>query len=79
MQFPRVLISLEFDGSREVHESPETFPATCARARFAGCTFMRHIILAINTVQVGYRKEKIYKFVTPRNKFVNVVRATYKY
>jgi hypothetical protein len=47
MQLPRVLISLEVDESREVHESPETIPASCARARFAGCTFMRHIILAI--------------------------------
>ncbi len=36
-------------GSRDVNESPEAFPATCARARFTGCTFMRHIILAINT------------------------------
>ncbi len=36
--------------SREVNESPEAFPATCARARFAGCTFMGHIILVINTV-----------------------------
>ena len=53
-----VLISPETDGSREVIESPEAFPATCARARFAGCTFMRHIILAINTVQclaAGYK------------------------
>jgi hypothetical protein len=56
MQLPRVLISLEVDGSREVHESPETFPGTCARARFAGCTFMRHITLAINTEYEEMRK-----------------------
>ncbi len=50
MQLPTVLISLEFDRSSEVNESHGTFPATCARARYAGCIFMRHIILALNTV-----------------------------
>jgi hypothetical protein len=50
MQLPRILISLEVDGSREVNKSPETFPANGAQARFAGCIFMRHIILAFNTV-----------------------------
>ncbi len=28
----------------------ETFTTTCARARFPGYTFLRHIILALNTV-----------------------------
>jgi hypothetical protein len=28
----------------------ETIYNCCARARFAGCTFLRHIILALNTV-----------------------------
>ncbi len=50
MQLPTVLISLEVDGSRKANRSPETFPDTCARARFAGCIFLRHIILALNTV-----------------------------
>jgi hypothetical protein len=26
----------------------------CARARFAGCTYLRNIILALNTVQTNY-------------------------
>ncbi len=38
MQLPRILISMD------VNECPETFPANCARARFAGCIFMRHIM-----------------------------------
>ena len=50
MQLPTVLISLEVDRSSEVNGSHGTFPATCARARFAGCIFMRHIILALNTM-----------------------------
>jgi hypothetical protein len=28
----------------------ETIYNSCARARFAGCTFLRHIILALDTV-----------------------------
>jgi hypothetical protein len=31
----------------------ETIYITCARARFAGCTYLRHIILALNTVYEG--------------------------
>jgi hypothetical protein len=58
MELSRVLISPETDRSIEVNESPEAFPATCARARFAGCTFMRHIILAINTVHLLPRTVK---------------------
>jgi hypothetical protein len=30
----------------------ETKYNSCARARFAGCTYLRHIILALNTVLV---------------------------
>jgi hypothetical protein len=56
MELPRVLISLETDGSREVKESPEAFPAICAQARFAGCTFMRHIILFWQLIQFSCRK-----------------------
>jgi len=50
MQLPIVLIRLKADGSREANGSPETIPVTCARARFAGCIFLRHIILALLTV-----------------------------
>jgi hypothetical protein len=28
----------------------ETIYNSCARARFAGCTYLRHIILGLNTV-----------------------------
>jgi hypothetical protein len=54
MKLPTVLISLEVDGSRKANGSHETFPDTCARARFAGCIFLRHIILALNIVYEKY-------------------------
>jgi hypothetical protein len=34
----------------------ETIYNSCARARFAGCTSLRHIILGLNTVYVVYVK-----------------------
>jgi hypothetical protein len=58
MQLPRLLISLEVDGSREVNETHETIPDSCARAHFAGCTFVRRIILALDTVYPGNNQVK---------------------
>jgi hypothetical protein len=55
MQLPIVLIGLEAVGSREANGSPETIPVTCARARFAGCIFLRHIILALLTERETFR------------------------
>ncbi len=46
-------IWLHFNGSFAANGSRETFPASCARARFAGCTLMRRIVFALNTVHLG--------------------------
>jgi hypothetical protein len=34
----------------------ETINNSCARARFAGCTYLRNIILALNTVYLIIKK-----------------------
>jgi len=47
-------IRLNFNRLGEDNGSPETFPATCARARFAGYTFLRRITLALKTVQCTF-------------------------
>jgi hypothetical protein len=36
----------------------ETIYNSCARARFAGCTYLRHIILGLNTVWFGWLSAK---------------------
>ncbi len=38
----------------------------CARARFAGCTYLRHIILGLNTVPFLYTVKKGYRFSQPQ-------------
>jgi hypothetical protein len=42
LQLPTLLISLEVDRSSEVNGSHGAFPATCARACFAGCIFQAY-------------------------------------
>ncbi len=45
--------------SMKAYVYDETIYNSCARARFAGCTFLRHIILGLNTVQCTmYIKKK---------------------
>jgi hypothetical protein len=59
MQLPRVLINLEVDVSREVNESPETFPTTCAWAYFAGCTFMSILFWLLIQCSFPKKNEKV--------------------
>ena len=41
--------------SLKAYVDDETIYNSCARARFAGCTYLRHIILALSTVCIGYK------------------------
>jgi hypothetical protein len=40
--------------SSKAYVYDETIYNSCARARFAGCTFLRHIILGLNTVYMTF-------------------------
>jgi hypothetical protein len=42
--------------SSKAYVYDETIYNSCARARFAGCTYLRNIILALNTVYTGIKK-----------------------
>jgi len=54
-------IRLKLHGSGKANENHGTFSASCARARFAGCGFLRRIILGLNTV---IKLELIHNFFT---------------
>jgi hypothetical protein len=42
----------------------ETIYNSCARARFAGCTYLRNIILALNTVYIPVKDALSYVVVS---------------
>jgi hypothetical protein len=44
------IIHTHVNVSSKAYVYDETIYNSCARARFAGCTYLRHIILALNTV-----------------------------
>jgi hypothetical protein len=44
------IIQKHVNVSSKAYVYDETIYNSCARARFAGCTYLRHIILALNTV-----------------------------
>ncbi len=43
-------IHMHVNVSSKAYVYDETIYNSCARAHFAGCTFLRHLILALNTV-----------------------------
>ncbi len=49
---PAIHIHTHVNVSSKAYVYDETIYNFCARARFAGCTFLRNIILALNTVYV---------------------------
>jgi hypothetical protein len=59
----RGIIHTHVNVSLKAYVYDETIYNSCARARFTGCTYLRHIILAINTVRnasfrQGHQQEK---------------------
>ncbi len=56
---PAIRIHTHVNVSSQAYVYDETIYNSCARARFVGCTYLRNIILALNTV--CYRSgDKIY-------------------
>ncbi len=45
------IIHTHVNFSSKAYVYDDTIYNFCARARFAGCTYLRHLILALNTVQ----------------------------
>jgi hypothetical protein len=47
------IIHMHVNVSSKAYVYDDTIYNFCARARFAGCTYLRHIILALDTVYIS--------------------------